>query len=49
LREPQRGRHPGGPAADDEDVDFEGLALGHYLFNSIIMAGTISNRSPTIP
>ena len=49
LREPERGRHPGGPAADDQHVDFEGLALGHYLFSSAIIAGTISNRSPTIP
>ena len=26
LREPQRRGHPGGPAADDQDVDLEGLA-----------------------
>ena len=25
LRQPQRGRHPGGAAADDQDVDFEGF------------------------
>ena len=31
LRQPQRGRQPGGAAADDQDVDFEGLArhVGH--------------------
>ena len=49
LRQPERSRHPGGPAADNEHVDFKGLALGHYLFSSTIIAGTISNRSPTIP
>ena len=27
LRQPQRRRHPGGAAADDQDVDFEGFAL----------------------
>ena len=30
LRQPQRGRHPGGAAADDQDVDFEGFAV-HQL------------------
>ena len=27
LRQPQRSRHPGGAAADDQDVDFEGFAI----------------------
>jgi hypothetical protein len=27
LRETQRGRHPGGTAADDQDVNFEGLSI----------------------
>ena len=27
LRQPQRGRHAGRPAADDQDVDFESLAV----------------------
>ena len=27
LRQAQRGRHPGGAAADDQDVDFEGFTI----------------------
>ena len=34
LREPQRRRHPGGPAADDQHVDFEGLANRQWLSSS---------------
>ena len=71
LRQPQRRRHAGRPAADDQDVDFEGFAFKtapaasssqsfgqlavanryaeSYLFSSAIIAGTISNRSPTMP
>ena len=50
LREPQRRRHPGGPAADDQDIDFEGLALGHATCSVRRSSpGTTSNRSPTMP
>ena len=55
---------PGRAAADDQDVDFEGLASMSlqlriagvsgvtwmsYFFSSAIIAGTTSNRSPTMP
>ena len=50
LREPQRRRQPGGPAADDQHIDVESLAfVSRYLFSSAIIAGTTSNRSPAMP
>jgi hypothetical protein len=32
LCEPQRSRHPGGPAADNQHIDFQGLALAHATY-----------------
>ena len=40
---------PAGPPPTIRHIDFEGLAFGHYLFSSAIIAGTTSNRSPTMP
>jgi hypothetical protein len=48
LRETQRRAHAGGTAADDEDVDVEGFAVYDFS-NSAIIAGTTSNKSPTMP
>jgi hypothetical protein len=50
LRQPQRRGEPGRPAANDQDVNLERLSgHGGYFCSSAIIAGTISNRSPTMP
>jgi hypothetical protein len=48
LREAQCRGKTGGTAADDEDVDVEGFAVYDFS-NSAIIAGTTSNKSPTMP
>src|SRR5688572_5727863 len=53
LREAKRRREPGRAAADDQNINFERLAIhgiADYPFSSsAVSAGAISNRSPTMP
>src|SRR5581483_1255646 len=37
------------PADKEQDEEAEDPGLDHQRFNSLMMAGTISNRSPTMP
>ena len=45
LRQAQRGRHPGGAAADDEDVYFEGFTFHAHSVSRITISSRWARRS----